>query len=353
VPKILSKSCELIVDMVFADNEIASAFAKAGSAKVLVAAMKKHPCHKKIQRYSCMALNNLACGTNRSFSKKVYMADGIHALFKAMELHPADPFIQLYSLDCLDSICRYCPASGIDLLERGSIESTIGTMEIHLKNAKIQKAACSFLTTLIDTGEKRVHEKKESWARVVETVLETMKAHSDDPCIQQCSCDCLSSIYQEKLVNENKEAWTRVVETVFQTMKAHSADPCIQLYSLDCLDSICRYYATSASELLKMGSIESTLTAMKAHTNDPEIQTAACTFLTSLINKSKGGKRFYERKRGRPLVVETVQILCKTMKAHSDNIVLLCCCRCLDSIEALQLPYQQDLVGCTACLANS
>ena len=126
------KGCRALWDLATTDNRIK--IADAGGIADVLAAMRAHRLHARVQQYGCSALGNLA--VNADNSVKIADAGGITDVLAAMRAHKSNAEVQ--GKGCLALWDLATTDIRIKIADAGGIADVLAAMRAHQSNAELR-----------------------------------------------------------------------------------------------------------------------------------------------------------------------------------------------------------------------
>jgi hypothetical protein len=158
---LVSKCCILLTSFTCNNGHFKYASLNAGAAEAIVQAMNESPHEGKMQRFGCLALNNLVYLHDHSGASRMIQAGAINTLLLAFKTHSHCRITILYASRCLWTIIHYHPGCSTELIENGIIELVLESMTFYLTDPKVQSNACGFLAEFCTSNPETARRIKE------------------------------------------------------------------------------------------------------------------------------------------------------------------------------------------------
>lgn len=153
----------------------------------VVACMREHPGHSRIQRAACSILWQLTSGhlSRDEAVARVANAEGLATLVEAMRAAPCDDELQRIAIGAVRNTVFGKDEYKTKAVKAGGIKVTVEAMVRYPRDARMQDHAIGALTSLCDTLGRA---SKCARAGGIEAILKALALHAGDPQVAQLGC---------------------------------------------------------------------------------------------------------------------------------------------------------------------
>jgi hypothetical protein len=282
----------------------------------VVAALRAHPTHARLQRNGCRALG-LMCRqrSEGALEGAAGGADGGRAAIAALRAHATDPDVQAWACKAV-SVLSHAPRLRALALGAGAVDACVGALRAHgAADAGAAMLACEALSRL--TREHAGASAAACAAGVVPGVLAALRAHAAVAQLQALACSALGFLTLDDATRA-AAVDAGAPETVLRALAAHGAASAdVSMYACAALDSllqgqtVANAYARSSSSVLLHDAMRAMTAALRAHPTEPGVAQHACDALVYLPVTAA------LRNEARRLGVVTAVVA--AMRAHADD----------------------------------
>jgi hypothetical protein len=268
-------------------GQLLEAFALAFLPAV-VAALRAHPRHERLQGSGCAALTLICAGSSEHALTTAGVEDGIRAAVEALRAHPAEAELQAICCRALDLMARYAGHREA-AVSAGAVPVVVAALQAHAHDAELALAICDALGRT--TVGHQVATTQATSAGALPATVALLRAHPASAVMQKTGCSMLASLAFAGS-NAVKAIQAGVVEATLAALCAHPHDSDVQTYGCVALDALADRHA--AAIRLRSSSLISDVTkaavaALNAQRTVARVQRHACCVLRQTLRLGDNG----------------------------------------------------------------
>jgi hypothetical protein len=218
--EVQAQCCRLLMSSQLSD-ETALAFLPA-----IVAALRAHPGHSKLQAYGCAVLGTICRGRSGHLAGVAGVADGVRAIVGAMRTHPAIGGLQ--STACCALNLMFISADGLcDVaVDAGAVPAMVAALRAHV--------LCDDADVIAGALGRLFHGRPTATAQAgaagaVAATVTLLRAHPASAAVQLAGCSVMGSLASDA-ESQKTALECGAFPAVVLALSAHAADVSIQTY---------------------------------------------------------------------------------------------------------------------------
>jgi hypothetical protein len=276
-----AQCCELLCSSGQLSDEAALAFMPA-----IVAALRAHPAHARLQTYGCVALG-LIChhskASEAALTSAAGAADGVRAVVDALRAHFADAALQFSCCGALFAMTHSADGLRDAAVSASAVQTVAAALHAHaLHGAGVGLVILQALNRLI-TRHPRARAQAGA-AGAVTAAISVMRAYPDSALLQKEGCAALGALALDG-ANQANVIHAGAMEAIILALRAHAADADIQVEGCRALAYLAvGHIATisARSSGLLSNAWKTVVAALNAHRDAVLVQQFACAALWQL-----------------------------------------------------------------------
>jgi hypothetical protein len=281
--RVQSAACDALSHFVALDAANCATAGAAGGLAAVVAAMTRHTADLEVALDGCTALVYLTQNHPQSAAAALD-AGAVTAALAAMRAFLAiAPPVRLMGCILLTNIVRAAGTLGGAHAEGAAADAVLAAMRAHAGMPEMQRHGCNLLTQLFRDDRNA----DAAWVRrggaVLTVVTAALRAHRQDMPMLSAGCASIWRLMVSTKENRRGAGVGSAIEAVVAAMRTFPAAAELQLYGCYALGSTCESVRNNQRAAAAAGALEVTISAMRAHTSFANVQFAGCFALGALV----------------------------------------------------------------------